>query len=45
MNGPMVTTSRICKSQFLHVTKIGDDLTMQVMTGNAPRVDVELAKS
>jgi hypothetical protein len=33
MTGLMVTTSRICQSQFLHVTRTGDGLQIRVISG------------
>ncbi len=35
MAGLMVTTSRICQSQFLHVTKAGDGLQIRVVSSDA----------
>ena len=32
MHGLMVTTSRICQSQFLHAVKVGGDLKIKVVT-------------
>jgi len=32
MQGLLVTTSRICQSQFLHAVKVGGDLKIRVIT-------------
>ena len=32
MNGLMVTTSRICQSQFIHAEKVGGSLKIRVVT-------------
>jgi hypothetical protein len=32
MSGLLVTTSRICQSQFLHAVKVGGDLKIRVIT-------------
>ena len=38
MTGLLVTTSRISRSQFLHVTKAGNGLNIRVIASDKPRL-------